>query len=1004
MRRINLFTIPAGVSFADELARGIVSRFGRDDDPFALSRLLILLPTRRALRTVGDAFARVSTGGVAVLPRMRALGDFDETPSLVDEDAVEDATRELAPDLQPPMSTLRRELLLTRMIQQWAASAKDGGQTLGASAPSLALRLARDLASLLDQATAEGLEWGRLKTIVPHELSEHWEKTLQFLEILTATWPVMLRAENATDPAQHRDAALREAARRWREKPPEYQVIAAGSTGSVPATAELLRTIAYMPNGAVVLPGIDLTLDRRSWEVMESGHPQHSMKQLLIKFDATRSDVEQWIDFGGKPQPGAARDRLIAEALRPAETTPAWREFVANERSVVEEGLRGMSALVARTPSEEALTIACALREAIETPAKTAALVTPDRILARRVASELKRWGIEIDDSGGTPLSHTMPGRFLCLMADAAAEQFAPVQLLALLKHPFTTAGYPRSEMRALGVELEETALRGPRPGPGFAGLKAVVGKRSRLVPMIDKLDLACGAFALAMTETHDVTKLVRLHREAAELLSAVGTEMPLWAEDAGEAAAALFERFAEDAEGIGLPMTGADYAAFIRTVMETISVRPLRGRHPRLAILGPLEVRLQRADLMILGGLNEGTWPPATDPGPWLNRPMRRELDVSQPERRVGLSAHDFAQAAASAEVLLTRSEKDGGAPTTPSRWLTRLNMLVEGAELSHELNTVRPLTVAQRLDVPSAPAKPIEAPEPRPPVAVRPRKLPVTQVELWVRDPYAMYARQVLGLRKLDAIDETPAAAERGTLIHNALERFVQMFPDALPEDDAALDALLKCGQQAFGDMLLRPGVRSFWWPRFVRIAAWFLEFEKRRRDLGAKVLSEQNGMLTINAPAGDFVLTAKADRLEVLPDGSVVVADYKTGRVPTSKQVVAGLSPQLTLEAAIALDGGFPGVSVTSVDDLLYIALKGGVIAGEEKSVDPGSDKTTDQLVAISRAGFEKFVAVYDSQDMPYLSRPHVLFERMSNDYDHLARVKEWSQGDDDDIFPS
>jgi ATP-dependent helicase/nuclease subunit B len=260
------------------------------------------------------------------------------------------------------------------------------------------------------------------------------------------------------------------------------------------------------------------------------------------------------------------------------------------------------------------------------------------------------------------------------------------------------------------------------------------------------------------------------------------------------------------------------------------------------------------------------------------------------------------------------------------------------------------------------------------------------------------------VLDLRKLDAIDETPAAAERGTMIHKALERFVQQFPDDLPDDATARDVLIKCGQQAFGEMLQRPGVRSFWWPRFERIADWFIEFEKRRRALGAKVLSEQNGTLTIDAPGGKFVLTAKADRLEVMPGEALVVGDYKTGRVPTSKQVAAGLSPQLTLEAAIALAGGFPGVTVRSVDDLLYIALKGGVIAGEEKSVDPGNDKTPDQLVAMARAGFEKFVAEYDSPDMPYLSRPHVLFERMTNDYDHLARVKEWSQGDDDDIFPS
>ena len=1003
MRGINLFTIPAGAAFADELARGVLKRYGVAGDPFALSRALILLPTRRAIRTLGEAFARVAGGGVAVLPRMRALGDFDEAPSPLDDPAAYDVAAEAVPDMPPPLSVLRREFLLTKLIQRWASNAaKDEERSaLGATTPALALKLARELGVLLDQATAEGLAWEKLRDVVPAELSLHWEQTVQFLAILTEQWPDLLKAENASDPAAHRDAALRLAAQRWREAPPSFPVIAAGSTGSVPATAELLKTIAYMPNGAVVLPGVDLTLEREAWEATDSGHPQHGMRMLLEKLDATRRDVEPWGATCDDGAVRAARSRLISEALRPAETTPAWRDFVHERRGVIEEGLGGLSMFVARTPSEEALAIACALRAAVATPHKTAALVTPDRNLARRVASELKRWGIAIDDSGGVPLSQTVVGRFLSLIVDAAAEAFAPVQLLALLKHPLAALNFPRrSQARLLALSLEEKALRGPRPAAGLDALQALVTPKSDLARLVVNLRSAYGPFAAVMAEgAHDITVLARLHREAAELLSMEGEAVgALWDDDAGTAAHDLFDRVGEAAAEIGLAMTGREYASFIRTVMDAVPVRPRFGRHARLSILGPLEVRLQHPDLMILGGLNEGVWPPATDPGPWLNRPMRRELDVSQPEKRVGLSAHDFSQAAAAPEVLLTRSEKDGGAPTTPSRWLTRLTMLVEGAGLGERLADDRWLRIACALDRPVGPPQPVEAPAPRPPVAARPRKLPVTQVERWLRDPYSLYAKKILALEPLDPIDEAPGAADRGTKIHEALDRFVKMYPKDLPADDEALGVLTACGRAAFGDMLQRPGVQAFWWPRFERIARWFLTFERERRAGALQIMAEQKGELTFNAPAGPFTLTAKADRLELLPEDAIVVADYKTGVVPSSKQVLAGFSPQLTLEAAIALGGGFPGITAHSVEALIYVELKGGATPGAIRRVKLEDSTASEEAIA-ARAKFEGFVAAFDEPDMPYLSKPRVLLERFAGDYDHLARVKEWSSGEEE-----
>ncbi len=999
MSRINLFTIPAGASFADELARGLLQRFATESDPFALSKVLVLLPTRRSIRTLAEAFARVAPQKVSVLPRLRALGDFDDEPSIFQTDDHEDLSSEFGADLPKPMSELKREILLTKLIQRWAQAQSRGGveQSIGAESPALALRLARELARLFDQATAEGLAWDRLASLVPKELAEHWSKTLTFLTIITAHWPALLESQNAIDPAVHRNTVLRKAASRWHGFPPDYPIIAAGSTGSVAATAELLRTIAYLPQGAVVLPGLDTGLDADSWGATGPGHPQHGMRQLLEKLDANRDDVQRWTTAGTRHD----RVRLIAEALRPAETTPRWRIFVQSQQKTVENGLRGLHTIVARTPSEEALTIACALREAIESPGRTAALVTPDRNLARRVASELKRWGIEIDDSSGTPLSHTEPGRFLCLIADAAADQFAPVPLLALLKHPMTALGYEhRSQARERAVELEAAILRGPRPAPGLESLRRLADPKAEYSILIEKLEKACGAFSPLMREgSHELTHLLAMHRQCAELIcdEQSSEKLGVWEGDAGRAAVATFDSLAEAAERVDLNMSGADYAAFIRTVMDAVPVRPRFGRHPRLSILGQLEARLQHADLMILGGLNEGTWPPVTDPGPWLNRPMRRDLDLSQPERRVGLSAHDFAQAAGAPEVLLTRSEKEGGTPTTPSRWLTRLSILVEGARLGDQLADHRLLAIARAIDRPARPPKAVEPPAPRPPVAARPRKLPVTDVERWVRDPYALYAKRILGLRKLDPIDQIPSAADRGTVVHKALERFVQKFPRQLPGDEEAIKLLLDLGRAEFGLMLERPGVRSFWWPRYERAVHWFLEWEKIRRTIAVGVFAEQDGVLTFSAPAGDFTLTASADRIESLPGDAVVVADYKTGSAPTAKQVALGFSSQLTLEAAIALEGGFPGIKATRVEALMFVALRGGVVAGEEKTLE-FDDMSVEGAARHAMAKFQAFVAEFDSPAMPYLSKPHVLFETQEGDYDHLARVKEWSSEGD------
>ena len=255
-------------------------------------------------------------------------------------------------------------------------------------------------------------------------------------------------------------------------------------------------------------------------------------------------------------------------------------------------------------------------------------------------------------------------------------------------------------------------------------------------------------------------------------------------------------------------------------------------------------------------------------------------------------------------------------------------------------------------------------------------------------MRDPYGIYARHILKLRALDPIDADPGAADYGTLVHRALDDFLGGHPGALPED--ALDLLLQSGRKTFGRLLDRPGVWAFWWPRFERIAEWIIPVERRRREFVRASASEAAGSLTLDGPAGPFVLSAKADRLDLLDDGTITVIDYKTGAPPSPAEVAAGFAPQLPLEAAIAEAGGFEGMPAAAVSALEYWRLRGGGVGGEIKSA--GGD--VPALIKQSVEGLGRLIAAFDSSDTPYEARPRPDQAPRFSDYEHLARVKEWS----------
>src|SRR5215510_13074339 len=1016
-----VFTIPAAAPFVPTLVRALIDGTlgfapARDPiayDPMALAGATLYLPTRRACRLVRDRFLDIAGGRAAILPRIVPLGDLDEDEIAFAQAAMpEDSVL----DLPPAIDGLERRLLLAELVTRWAQSPAlrgEGHAPLVVTGPAAALALADDL--------------------VPDRFDQYWQLTLKFLKIAREAWPAILAERGAIEPAARRDLLIAAEARRLATMV-DGPVIAAGSTGSMPATAELIATIAKLPHGAVVLPGLDTELDEPSWKMIAQdgdgesahGHPQFAMQALLARMGITRDAVVRLAPAGG-----SGRERLVSEAFRPAAATHLWRERVAAFSSHADGALDEVSHIEAAHPEEEALAIAIALREAVEEEGKTAALVTPDRALARRVLAALARWSIAVDDSGGDVLADTPAGVFARLAAQATIEGFPPVTLLALLKHPLIRLGAPEGAHARAIAALERAVLRGPRPRRGTDGLRHALaafrdelgkfrrGMRCDLHPSDPRVTLTDADLqaaehlliellsAVAPLEClrdgpHALAELAERHRHVVALLSDDGSGAA--AAFVGRDGTALANAFAEviaspPAEHLRVAL--GDYAETFAIAIGNRKVPEPPRNGARISVLGVLEARLTNFDRVVLGGLNEGSWPPDAKTDAWLSRPMRHGLGLDLPERRISLSAHDFAQLVGAREVVLSRATKAEGAPTVTSRFLQRL-ATVAGEQRWKRVRSRgdRYVSWARALDRPQS-IVPIAKPTPRPPRAARPLAFSVTDIEHWLRDPYTIYAKYILGLRELDAIDLEPGAADRGSIIHGALSEFTKTFAAALPDDPA--HELITIGREHFRATEDFPEAKAFWWPRFQRIARWFAGWERSRRMGVTSLAAETSGQIPIGLGERTLTLRTRADRIEQRPDGRYAILDYKTGQVPTEKQVRAGISPQLTLEAAILRQGGFKELPPGQIAELVYVSLKGGLIAGLACPIEfKDGDANAHAEHALRR--LEELARRFECEEQPYLPLVLSMWKTRYGTYDHLARVKEWSVAGEEEEIPS
>ena len=954
-------TIPSGQPFLRTLARGVLQQSARDG--ISLPDTLILLPNRRAGQSLRETFLDLSDGKPMLLPRIQAIGDVEE------EELSFALTGSLAAeltDLPPALSPLERTLLLTRLIRQ----AHDGERSL-----DQALLLAQALGRLLDQVVIEGISFDALPQLVPEDYAQHWQVTLSFLEILSRTWPKILEERGVIDAAGRRNRLLRLLTQHWIDHPPAYPVIAAGTTGTIPATADLLRAVMTLPQGQIILPGLDHKLDEESWAQLDPSHPQYTLKELLQHLSIERAHVSTYVIEQEKV---SQDDVLLSEVMRPAATTDLWRD-IDPAQAGIEHRTEKLSVYECPTVETEAMVAALALRQALETPQQTAALVTPDRQLAARVQRICRRWGIALDDSAGQALADTPAGVFIRLVLETLIHP-APVSVLALAKHPFFRPQVPLGEKEPDIQQLDLT-LRGPAP----ANISALLSQDSASTELIrSTLDIFHKRMEAAPLSMRD---MIEAHLNALETLSDVET---LWTGEAGEAAALFFARLLDHADHIGT-MKQNDYGELIDILLREPVVRPRYGTHPRLAILGQIEARLLQYDVMILGGLNEGVWPPTPSPDPWMSRPMRTEFGLPDPERGIGQAAHDFVQSFAAERVILTRSLRRDGGPTVPARWLSRLDTCLSACGFDPDILRRGPLlSWATQLDRPVADeVSPAPRPAPRPPVAARPTSLPVTAIELWQRDPYALYAKYILRLRPLDPLEQDADAALRGSWLHDLCEWFVRSYPQELPQH--AADILL---QHALEHPNI-PKDLELWRPHLERLIQWFVRQEDAWRKVAQPELLEERGEMAL----GEFTLFGTADRIDRLREGGMAIIDYKTGSLPAKKDVKESLAPQLPLEAAILQQGGF-GVKLEADTPvrLIYWKLSGGRPPGEVVDLAEGrSALNIDQTITDALEGVRTLFKAYRDQSIAYIALPDSTIAPAWQDYAHLARTAEWQNHD-------
>ena len=1001
MKIKGLYNVPSYSDFGLSLARGLL------ESGLELADAMILLPNRRACRGLQTTFLRLREGEAMLMPRLVPMGDLSDEDAVgesiaggIEEALLSDADLDL-PDAWPKHL---RDSMLAELVAKTDSSLR----------PDHVMALAQELARLMDQIETEGLDASRLETLVEEaEYADHWGKSLRFLRILYTFWPEIEAQQGYISPAKRRRLSVENQIQQWRLAPPAFPVIAAGSTGSIPSTRALLSAVLNLPLGAVVLPGLDAELPTKTWKEVsrEVTHPQFGFTELLDACDATPDQVQLWPGVEQTSQ--VARANILSQALLPPEATAdleaGWRAQAGQGVAEgVETAFQDVSLLEFEDDDQEAQAIALALREGLDRPAFISALVTPDRMLAQRVKGHLQRWGIEPDDSAGLRLEEAPAFKFARIVLDVVESRFGHFALLALLHHPLCQLGLPEPVRQRGRAFLDLRVLRHTPSGDGL----------EYLFKQLDKVQEESGA-----AEAYQVLEALRRETNILAEQAMISTnwtaldwiiglietleglsrrngeeaEATVWTQSNAEDVARFFNDWSQalsqrdsESQSLALPV----FRSLMERAATGVSLRSPFVGHPRVLILGGIEARLTSADRIILGGLNEGTWPAETQPGPWMSRPMRRDFGLPAVERRIGLSAHDFCQAFGRKEVILTRAAIVDGGATVPSRFIKRLKAFLKIVEAEHVLRSVGPAFDLAAADIDRAPRfEPAKRPRPRPPLSGRPKKFSVTAVEYWIANPYEIYARYSLRLRRLDPIGGRVDASVRGNVIHDALEHVLK-DKDGRPLDPLK-DRVLAELERRFKDSGLPEAQFALWQPRLRKMAEWFATTQETLHDNRRVALAlEVEASYVFDVGKERYEIRCRADRVDQTADKNYVIVDYKSGVVPSGTDVREGLKPQLLLEGALIRKGAFEELDPTAeIVGLEYWAVNGRDEGGSIE-LRPGKKDGPDvvkTLVDKSWDDLRELLETYEDEKRSFIARVV-----RNGDYIQLARQDEWEGG--------
>jgi len=951
-----LFTIPSNYPFLEVLADTLLNK--TQNDPLALNDVVIFLQTAAARTAIKKIFIQKSKKNALILPKLYTLGNLDEEEIFFQKNIVANDEN------FPAIGGIERQLLLVQSLQEENSSLRFMQAT----------QIANELLSFLDQAQNEQLDLADIPSLVSDEqFSEHWQKNLQYLSVLSGKYQAKLKELKRLNPKERNNILLSQQAKIWQENPPKHPVIIAGSTGTNPATLSLIETVVSLPQGAVLLAGLDKEMPAESWENLEETHQQYALALLLKKMKKGRGAVSVWHGCNDDNR----RAFWLGQMMQPV--MKIQNKDLAKDE--IKKSFQNFTLTSCKNFEEEAHVIALRLRHFIaeNNGDKNALFITSDRDLAVRVKGILKRWEITVDDFHSTPLAKTAGGAFALLTANFLVNSFSASGLLSLLKNPIT-----RTE-----IDIENLEKESLRPSYGKVFYRDISDLATKTG---DDFLKKLATFVESFKTAKNMRECFKIHIQFIEFLA--GGEL-FWETEEGDALSLFFREILVHVAQFPLAAC-RDYMDILDHFLNARTNKNLDQIGANIQIMKPLEARLLKADLMIIGGLNEGVLPSLADENPWLSRQMRKAFGLLTLERRIGLAAHDFIQFIAhqNGEVMLTHAERAGGRPMVASRWIIRLKALffvtlnTEKETPFYENNYYKNLFY--KLDGSDKIQRP-ESPLFAPPLHARPKRFTATEIEDLFENPYKIYAKKILNLRPLGELDADLEASDKGNIIHNILQKFVEEYgAGKITEDKISKDRLMAIANAEFKNLDEKQDQKIFWWAQFEDIADWFLGQEKTRYKNVLKSYAEVKGTVLFDH---EVELHARADRIDLLADGGVQIIDYKTGTVPLKGQIKNLKKPQLSVAGIILEDGGFDSISSKKVSALSYWGLrdsKGNGVVEIAENVSEITAKMREELSAKLKE--------YTRQGAKYPAHPDGVkddnAQRFADPYDHLARVKEWS----------